>query len=177
MKKMTKVKRALVLIVTLLYTPIVYAQKEDSSSIVAPADSTKGISLIQRIDSLEHELSYIKLSHELYKLINDLAVFNNNIGITINRIQIDIYGQNFDYKLYKAYKDNYAVNKNKLLSLQELIEIKKNLFSIKITTYPYSEKEKDLLLTSYMTIDNGYSALESSLKLMKVCLDMYKESL
>ena len=95
MKKMTKVKRALVLIVTLLYTPIVYAQKEDSSSMVAPADSTKGISLIQKIDSLEHELSYIKLSHELYKLINDLAVFNNNIGITINRIQIDIYGQNY----------------------------------------------------------------------------------
>lgn len=177
MKKMTKVGKVLVLIVVLLCTPIAHAQKEGSSSMVAPADSTKEISLTQRIDSLEHELSYIKLSYELYTLNNDLAVFKNNIGITTNEIQINIYERNFDYKLYSAYKDNYEANKDKLLSFQELIKAKKTYFWLKITTYPYSENEKELLLASYMTIDNGYSALESSLKLMKVCLDMYKESL
>lgn len=177
MKKIAKIKRALVLIVVLLCTSIAYAQKEDSSSMVAPADSTKEISLTQRIDSLEHELSYVKLSYELYILNNDLAVFKNNIGITTNEMQINIYERNFDYKLYKAYKDNYEANKEKLLSFQELIETKKTYFWLKITIYPYSENEKKLLLASYMTIDNGYSALESSLKLMKVCLDMYKESL
>lgn len=177
MKKMTKVGRVLVLIVVLLCTPIAHAQKEGSSSMVAPADSTKEISLTQRIDSLEHELSYIKLSYELYTLNNDLAVFKNNIGITTNEIQINIYERNFDYKLYSAYKDNYEANKDKLLSFQELIKAKKTYFWLKITTYPYFENEKELLLASYMTIDNGYSALESSLELMKVCLDMYKESL
>lgn len=177
MKKIAKIKRALVLIVVLLCTPIAYAQKEGSFSMVAPADSTKEISLIQRIDSLEHELSYVKLSYELYTLNNDLAVLKNDINITTNNIQIDIYRQNFNYRLYKAYKDNYELNKEKLLLLQELIENKKTYLWHKITIYPYSENEKNLLLSSYMLIDNGYSALESSLKLMKVCLDIYKESL
>ena len=61
MKKIAKIKRTLVLIVVLLCTPIAYAQKEGSFSMVAPADSTKEVSLTQRIDSLEHELSYVKL--------------------------------------------------------------------------------------------------------------------
>lgn len=84
---------------------------------------------------------------------------------------------NFDYKLYKAYKDNYEATKDKLLSYQDLIETKKTYFWLKIITYPYTEVEKKLLLSSYMTIDKGYSQLESSLKLMKICLDMYKDSL
>lgn len=177
MKKIAKIKRALVLIVVLLCTPIAYAQKEGSFSMVAPADSTKEISPIQRIDSLEHELSYVKLSYELYTLNNDIVVFKNDINITTNNIQIDIYRQNFNYKLYKAYKYNYESIKKKLLALQELIEKKKTYLWHKITIYPYSENEKNLLLSNYMLIDKGYSALESSLKLMKVCLDMYEESL
>lgn len=177
MKKMTKVERALVLIVVLLCTPITYAQKEGLSSMVAPADSTKEISLILRIDSLEHELSYIKLSYELYTLNSDLAVFKNDIGIATNAMQINIYTRNFDYELYKSYKNNYEVNKDRLLSFQELIETKKTYFWLKIITYPYTEDEKKILLSSYTIIDKGYSALESSLKLMKICLDMYKKSL
>ena len=74
-----------------------------------------------------------------------------------------------------------CVNKNNsiknLCTYQDLIETKKTYFWLKIITYPYTEVEKKLLLSSYMTIDKGYSQLESSLKLMKICLDMYKDSL
>lgn len=172
-----KIRKSLALIVVLLCTTITYAQEDNSSFMVAPADSTKEISLTQRIDSLEHELSYIKLSYELYTLNNDLSTFKNEIGIASNAIQINIYTRNFDYELYKSYKDNYEANKDRLLSFQELIEAKKTYFWLKIITYPYTENEKKMLLLSYTTIDKGYSALESSLKLMKVCLDMYKDSL
>lgn len=165
----------MILIVVLLCTPIAYAQKNGSSSTIAPADSTKEISLTQRIDSLEHELSFVKLSYELYTLKNDLDVFRNDIGITINEMRINIYERNFDYELYKAYKDNYEATPKKLLSFQ--IETQKTYLGLKITTYPYSENEKELLLAIYMTINNGYSALESTIQYMKVCLDMYKESL
>ena len=106
-----------------------------------------------------------------------MSTFKNEIGIASNAIQINIYTRNFDYELYKSYKDNYEANKDKLLSFQELIEAKKTYFWLKIITYPYTENEKKMLLLSYTTIDKGYSALESSLKLMKVCLDMYKDSL
>lgn len=175
--KKNEFRKELVLILVLLCTTIAYAQKNDSSFMVAPADSTKDISLTQRVDSLEHELSYIKLSYELYTLNNDLSIFNNDIGVRTNAIQINIYTHNFDYKLYKAYKDNYEATKDKLLSYQDLIETKKTYFWLKIITYPNTEVEKKLLLSSYMTIDKGYSQLESSLKLMKICLDMYKDSL
>ena len=59
--KKNEFRKELVLILVLLCTTIAYAQKNDSSFMVAPADSTKDISLTQRVDSLEHELSYIKL--------------------------------------------------------------------------------------------------------------------
>lgn len=121
--KKNEFRKELVLILVLLCTTIAYAQKNDSSFMVAPADSTKDISLTQRVDSLEHELSYIKLSYELYTLNNDLSIFNNDIGVRTNAIQINIYTHNFDYKLYKAYKDNYEATKDKLLSYQDLIEI------------------------------------------------------
>ncbi len=40
-------------------------------------------------------------------------------GVRTNAIQINIYTHNFDYKLYKAYKDNYEATKDKLLSYQD----------------------------------------------------------
>ena len=89
--KKNEFRKELVLILVLLCTTIAYAQKNDSSFMVAPADSTKDISLTQRVDSLEHELSYIKLSYELYTLNNDLSIFNNDIGVRTNAIQINIY--------------------------------------------------------------------------------------
>ena len=79
--KKNEFRKELVLILVLLCTTIAYAQKNDSSFMVAPADSTKDISLTQRVDSLEHELSYIKLSYELYTLNNDLSIFNT-AGVT-----------------------------------------------------------------------------------------------
>lgn len=85
--KKNEFRKELVLILVLLCTTIAYAQKNDSSFMVAPADSTKDISLTQRVDSLEHELSYIKLSYELYTLNNDLSIFNNDIGVRTNAIQ------------------------------------------------------------------------------------------
>lgn len=88
--KKNEFRKELVLILVLLCTTIAYAQKNDSSFMVAPADSTKDISLTQRVDSLEHELSYIKLSYELYTLNNDLSIFNNDIGVRTNAIQINI---------------------------------------------------------------------------------------
>ena len=52
--KKNEFRKELVLILVLLCTTIAYAQKNDSSFMVAPADSTKDISLTQRVDSLEH---------------------------------------------------------------------------------------------------------------------------
>ena len=77
--KKNEFRKELVLILVLLCTTIAYAQKNDSSFMVAPADSTKDISLTQRVDSLEHELSYIKfgavfITIEQPKLIRNIRV-------------------------------------------------------------------------------------------------------
>ena len=37
--------------------------------------------LVQRVDSLEHELSYLKLTYELSTLNSDMTLFTNEINI------------------------------------------------------------------------------------------------
>ena len=55
--------------------------------------------LVQRVDSLEHELSYLKLSYELSTLNSDITLFSNEINIKTLEIQLDLYNRNFNSQL------------------------------------------------------------------------------
>ena len=83
----------------IFYTLLVLVLSIFSVNAQSQNSQEKMQTLVQRVDSLEHELSYIKLSYELYTLNNDLSIFNKDIGVRTNAIQINIYTHNFDYKL------------------------------------------------------------------------------
>ena len=47
--------------------------------------------LVQRVDSLEHELSYLKLTYELYTLNSDIKMFANEVDTKSIEIRLDLY--------------------------------------------------------------------------------------
>ncbi len=84
-------------------------------------------SLVQRVDSLEHELSYLKLTYELGTLNLDITTFSSEVFTRLTAIKLDLYNRNFDNRLEEAYQVYYESCLRKQDSLAELIEAKKLL--------------------------------------------------
>lgn len=131
--------------------------------------------LVQRVDSLEHEVSYLQLTYELYTLNSDITMFANEVYTKSIAIQLDIYNRNFSYKLGQSYKQYYESCQNKQQSIFKLIEVKKQFFALKVLTYPYTESELNTLMASYSVINNAYDTLETSMKMLKTTIDTYNE--
>ncbi len=137
--------------------------------------TTKLDSLVQKVDSLEHELSYLKLSYELDALNSDITIFSNEVYTKSIAIQLDLYNRNFDHELASTYKRYYESCENKMRSLAELIEAKKTFFVVKVLTYTYSEKELKTLYASNSVISSAYESLQSSMKILELTVKAYSK--
>lgn len=134
-------------------------------------------SLVQRVDSLEHELSYLKLTYELNSLNSDILIFVNDIKNEVMEIRLNIYNRNFDYDLYNSYKSYYKSCIRKKETLKGLIDVKKYYFTVKVVTFPFSESEMDILMSNYRLIDDTYDVLEKSINLFEVVVNAYRDLL
>ena len=133
--------------------------------------------LVQRVDSLEHELSYLNLTYELSTLNSDMTLFTNEINIKSLEIRLNLYNRNFNSQLGYAYQQYYKLCQKKKQSISELIEAKKTFFVLKVITYPFSESEMNALKASYNVIDNAYESIENSMEVLKIVVDAYNKSL
>lgn len=133
--------------------------------------------LVQRVDSLEHELSYLKLTYELSTLNSDMISFSNAINIKSLEIQLNLYNRNFNSQLGYTYQRYYKSCQERKQSISELIEAKKTFFVLKVITYPFSESEMNTLKASYNVIDNAYESIGNSMELLKIVVDAYNKSL
>lgn len=131
-------------------------------------------SLVQKVNSLEHELTFFKTLYNLNKINNDITMFANDVYTTSIAIQLDILNKNFNYQLANTYKENYESCLYKMQSYSKLIEVQKESTKFNIMTFPYSESEQELLMSNYNLIDYGFNALENVMKLFKSALDAYK---
>ena len=131
------------------------------------------ISLSQKVDSIEHELSYLKMSYELSSLNNDITMFVNEIYTKSLAIQLNIQSRCLDRRLTKSYTEFYDSCKNKQNSISELITAKKTFFYLKYITSDFSKEESNVLLKSIDVIDSAYDSLVSSMSLLKVSLETY----
>lgn len=147
----------------------VHAQSDDSQKEIQ--------TLVQRVDSLEHELSYLRLTYELNTLNSDITMFANEVYTKSIAIQLDLYNRNFRSKLGDSYRRYYESCKRKKQSISELIEAKKMFFTIKVITYPYSESELNTLKASYNVINDAYDSLGKSMELLEIVIDTYNEFL
>ena len=133
--------------------------------------------LVQRVDSLEHELSYLKLTYELSTLNSDMTLFTNEINIKSLEIRLNLYNRNFNSQLGYAYQRYYKSCQEHKQSISKLIEAKKTFFVLKVITYPFSESEKNMLKASYNMIDDEYELIGNSMELLKIVVDAYNKSL
>lgn len=133
------------------------------------------VSLVQRVDSLEHELSYLKLTYELYTLNSDIKMFANEVDTKSIEIRLDLYNRNFNYKLGDSYKQYYESCQHHQQSIFRLIEARKKFFALKVMTYPYSESELNTLMASYNVVNEAYDILDRSMKKLKIIIDAYNE--
>ena len=131
--------------------------------------------LVQRVDSLEHELSYLKLTYELYTLNSDIKMFANEVDTKSIEIRLDLYNRNFNYKLGDSYKQYYESCQHHQQSIFRLIEARKKFFDLKVMTYPYSESELNTLMASYNVVNEAYDILDRSMKKLKIIIDAYNE--
>ncbi len=130
--------------------------------------------LVQRVDSLEHELSYLKLTYELYTLNSDITMFANEVYTKSVSIRLDLYNRNFNSKLGNAYQQYYESCLDKQQSILNLIEARKKSFALKVIIYPYTESELNVLMASYNVIDDAYGTLEQSMNMLKITIDAYR---
>lgn len=132
---------------------------------------------VQRVDSLEHELLYLKLAYELSTLNSDMALFINEIDIKSLGIQLNISNRNFNSQLGYVYQLYYKSCQEKKQAISELIETEKTFFVLKVITYPFSESEMNALKAKYKVIDKAYESIGKSMELLKIVMDAYNESL
>lgn len=165
-------KKILFVLVFVLFAISIQAQPQDQP----PQDQQVELqSLIQKVDSLEHELSYLKLTYELYTLNSDIKMFANEAYTKSIAIQLNLYNRNFDSKLGKSYQQYYESCLNQKQSIFRLIEATKEFFTLKVITYPYTESELSTLMARYNVIDDAYDCLEQSLNMLKITIDAYQE--
>lgn len=161
----------------IFYTLLVLVLSIFSVNAQSQNSQEKMQTLVQRVDSLEHELSYLKLTYELSTLNSDMTLFSNAINIKSLDIQLNLYNRNFDSQLGYAYQRYYKSCQERKQSISELIEAKKTFFVLKFITYPFSESEMNTLKTSYNVIDKAYESIETSMELLKIVVDAYNKSL
>lgn len=133
--------------------------------------------LVQRVDTLEHELSYLKLTYELNTLNADMNLCSNEMEIKSLGIQLNLSNRNLNSQLGYAYQQYYESCLDRNQTFYKLIEAKKKLFALKVMTYPFSESEMDALMASYNVIDQSYKVMGKSMELLKIVIDAYNESL
>ncbi len=159
------------------YTLLVLVLSIFSVNAQSQNSQEKMQTLVQRVDSLEHELSYLKLTYELSTLNTDMISFSNAINIKSLEIQLNLYNRNFNSQLGYTYQRYYKSCQERKQSISELIEAKKTFFVLKVITYPFSESEMNTLKASYNVIDNAYESIGNSMELLKIVVDAYNKSL
>lgn len=160
-----RINKFLCLLVFMLSIFSGYAQSYDSREEMR--------TLLHRVDSLEHELSYLKLSYELDKLNLDIGRLANDVHIYAMDIQLALYNRYFDSELYNSYQGQYDAYQVSKVALAGKIASVKMLYNVKIVVYPYTENELNVLKSSYNLIDSAYSVLERSMNLLKTAIVEY----
>lgn len=130
--------------------------------------------LVRRVDSLEHELLYLKLCTELSTLVADIKMLTGDTHDKCLEIQLNLYNKNYDSRLEKSYQRYYEVSESQMESLSELAELKRTYCNLMIMTRPFSEEEKKFLMARHQMVGEAFKTLGKSMEYLKSCIDIYE---
>ena len=160
------------LLLLLLFIPLiggrVAAQSIDSLQSVVDSLSTK-------INVLEHDLDYLKVSYELETLETDLGLFNSEINTKSLEIRINLYHDGLSWDLIDVYQEFYKAAVQRKDGFASLMEAKKEYLVLKLITGSFTQKERDLLLNTYDVCEQAFATLEKALDVMEILVDICKK--
>ena len=133
--------------------------------------------LVQRVDSLEHALSYLKLSNDLIELNDNLTAFINEVNTISLEIRLNVYVGLIDADLGDTYELLYESCLQKMQATFDHVEATKLLFTSETITKPYTENELRSLTSHYNTLDKAYETLERSMDMLRHLVNIYNETL
>ena len=129
--------------------------------------------LTQKVDSLDHELAYLKVTYELNSLKSDMTILNNEIYYKAIAIKLDITDKNFDSRIDRMNQELYDSLKKQIDSFHRLADARKEYFFAMTTKYSFSESELRILTIGYEHINLQFDQLEKAMNLLKTTVDWY----
>lgn len=131
--------------------------------------------LEQRVDSLQHELAFLKAKYELEQLNSQMQMYSYGIDIKVNAINIDRARKIFESRLATAFQSDYESFKGLTNALKESVDSTKLFTVLQLMKYSFSDSEVQALKYQINILDLSLDALEKHLDLYKISLDEYKK--
>ena len=165
-------KKLLLLIIFIGSVLHAHARSVDSPQVQSAAITIDSLSL--RLEKLQHDYDYMYCDYEVYKLQMDLKDLAKSIDISSNSILLNVYNSRYNNDLYEVYLANYTSSCDLFESLKNKIEPVKTLVFLKILMSGFTDKEIDVLTSSFSVIDKSVIKVQNSLDYHDVVLKMYK---
>lgn len=134
-------------------------------------------SLIHKVDSLEHELSYLRLEYELNKYLSDLNMLANEVRTVKIEILSSFYNKDFNKRMGNSYIKLYESYLNKTNVYHELVEKIKHFLKLKFVSSSYTTTQKDNIMATSNLIGRAYDVLEKTMNVLKEAIDLYNKCL
>ena len=131
--------------------------------------------LEQRVDSLQHELAFLKAKYELDQLNTEIKINACDINTRTNSIEINMTFKNYNIALGRAYQSNYEATEELAEKIKERADSLKLLIVLQLMKYSFSDSETELLKSDIKTLDLGLNSLDKSLDLYKMTINEYKK--
>lgn len=140
-------------------------------------DDSKIEELSLQIDSLTHQVDFLKMSYNAYVMNNDLKILALEVNSRINDMKMNLYHNSCSIELYKMYSRLYDSFKSNLESTKELIESQQGLFIAMLLYREWPTNELDTLNQAYGMTKGLYERAEIILDMMKDLLGLYRQTL
>lgn len=157
-------KKIVILVVLMFFSIASYAQSEKIWTDTA---------LVQRVDSLEHEITYLKLIYEIENTRSDIEIYTNETYIYALSIQLNILAKNVSREMGKAFEEDYERRISRMQSYSELIERKKEFVALNLIVFPFSYAERNLIQSNMEVLDSSLKKLDATLNMLKVSTEAY----
>ena len=97
--------------------------------------------LEQRVDSLQHELAFLKAKYELDQLNTEIKINACDINTRTNSIEINMTFKNYNIALGRAYQSNYEATEELAEKIKERADSLKLLIVLQLMKYSFSDSE------------------------------------
>ena len=168
-------KKVLFLFVAIVSVLQASAQDVDSMQSQLAPMSIDSLSL--RLNKLQHDYDFMYCDYELHKLIMDLKDLAHSIDNSSNGVVINVYNSRYDRNLYNAYLDYYNSDCALFDSLKEKIEVVKTAVFVRILSSDFTDKELNVLTSSFEVVNKAAIKVESSLNYYNVAIKAYRDKI